>query len=370
MTPDRLITLAIHTYERALPVKSLLEREGIYVELNNVNLAAPVVSPGVRLRIKESDLPLALRIVENMDIFTAHDATMAGKGVMLVPTDFTPLSLSAAKLAMQLAAKQKWEIEFLNAFISPANRDTVQLSDAYDYELADIAATRQLQSEAETLMKRFSAKIMESIKSGEVPAVKFTSKICEGIPEEVILEYIREEKPQMVAMGTRETNKKEEELIGSVTAEVLDGCRIPAFTIPENVNLKLFADMHDVAFFCNLDQEDMLALDSLYRMFPDLNLNVTLIDIPSKRFRAGQPDKARQNLLDYCRNHYEGYAFSMRTIEPKSLSEEFRNLEHEIPFQMLCMPNKRKNVIARVFNPSLAHRILFSADIPMMVIPV
>lgn len=71
MTPDRLITLAIHTYERALPVKSLLEREGIYVELNNVNLAAPVVSPGVRLRIKESDLPLALRIVENMDIFTA-----------------------------------------------------------------------------------------------------------------------------------------------------------------------------------------------------------------------------------------------------------------------------------------------------------
>ena len=121
MTPDRLITLAIHTYERALPVKSLLEREGIYVELNNVNLCrSPWFSPGVRLRIKESDLPLALRIVENMDIFTAHDATMAGKGVMLVPTDFTPLSLSAAKLAMQLAAKQKWEIEFLNAFISPA----------------------------------------------------------------------------------------------------------------------------------------------------------------------------------------------------------------------------------------------------------
>ena len=144
-----------------------------------------------------------------MDIFTAHDATMAGKGVMLRAYRFHTIIINQrAKLAMQLAAKQKWEIEFLNAFISPANRDTVQLSDAYDYELADIAATRQLQSEAETLMKRFTAKIMESIKSGEVPAVKFTSKICEGIPEEVILEYIREEKPQMVAMGTRETNKK------------------------------------------------------------------------------------------------------------------------------------------------------------------
>ncbi len=38
MTPDRLITIAIHTYEKALTLKSILEREGIYVELNNVNL--------------------------------------------------------------------------------------------------------------------------------------------------------------------------------------------------------------------------------------------------------------------------------------------------------------------------------------------
>ena len=62
MTPNRLITLAIHTYEKALPIKNLLEREGVAVELNNVNLAAPEVSPGVRIRIKESDLPFALRL--------------------------------------------------------------------------------------------------------------------------------------------------------------------------------------------------------------------------------------------------------------------------------------------------------------------
>lgn len=69
MTPNRLITIAIHTVEKALPLKNLLEREGIYVELNNVNLASPTVAAGVRIRIKESDLPLALRIIENIEIF-------------------------------------------------------------------------------------------------------------------------------------------------------------------------------------------------------------------------------------------------------------------------------------------------------------
>ena len=67
---SRLITLAIHTYERALMVRTLLENEGIRVELNNVNLEVPGFSSGVRVRIRENDLPLALRIVENQELFS------------------------------------------------------------------------------------------------------------------------------------------------------------------------------------------------------------------------------------------------------------------------------------------------------------
>lgn len=368
---DRLITLAIHTYERAVPIKNLLEREGISVELNNVNLSTPVVSSGVRLRIRETDLPLALRIVENPDIFTPVERSEAKEaGVMLVPTDFSPHSVNAAKLAMKIAAKQKWDIEFLYSFIAPSNRDTVQLSDAYDYELADIAATQQMQKDADALMRKFTETIRDAIKAGELPAVKFTSRVTEGIPEESILEYTREEKPQMIVMGTREANKKEAELIGSVTAEVLDACRVPAFTVPENADPEFVTDLDHVGFFCNLDQEDMLALDALYRLFPDHNLNVTLIDIPARTLRPGQIEKARRNLLEYCRIHYEGYTFTQLTVEPKNMLADFEEAEKTSRFKLLCMPNKRKNVIARVFNPSLAHKILFRADIPMLVIPV
>ncbi len=35
---DRLITVAIHTYERALELKALLESEGVKASLQNVNL--------------------------------------------------------------------------------------------------------------------------------------------------------------------------------------------------------------------------------------------------------------------------------------------------------------------------------------------
>lgn len=371
MTPNRLITLAIHTYEKALPIKNILEREGVAVELNNVNLATPEVSAGVRIRIKESDLPLALRIVENFEIFEIPAGeSMPQAGKILVPTDFSDHSMKAATLAMQIAARLKWDVVFLFAFISPSNRDTIQLSDAYDYELADIEATRRMQSEAEKLMKRFTGKIRDAIKDGTMAAARFSGMVNEGIPEEVILEYTRNEKPQMVVMGTRGADKKEAELIGSVTAEVLDSCRIPAFTVPDNADTGLLSKLHHVAFFCNLDQEDILALDTLYRLFPDLNLEVTLIHIPPRRLRPAPPTDAQHNLLAYCKEHYTGYGFNIESVRTHSVFDDLDAIAGTQPFDMICLPNKHKNVFARVFNPSLAHKILFRADIPMMVIPV
>ena len=41
---DKLVTLAIHTFEKAQILKTMLETEGIDVYIHNVNLIQPVVS--------------------------------------------------------------------------------------------------------------------------------------------------------------------------------------------------------------------------------------------------------------------------------------------------------------------------------------
>ena len=47
---DKLVTLAIHTFEKAQILKTMLETEGIEVYIHNVNQIQPVVSAGVRVR--------------------------------------------------------------------------------------------------------------------------------------------------------------------------------------------------------------------------------------------------------------------------------------------------------------------------------
>ena len=63
----KLVTLAIRTYQRAQMIKSVLEENGIETVIHNLNIDQPELAVGVRVRIKDSDLPRALEIVEKME---------------------------------------------------------------------------------------------------------------------------------------------------------------------------------------------------------------------------------------------------------------------------------------------------------------
>lgn len=108
---DKLVTLAILTYTKAQILKNVLENEGIETYIHNVNQIQPVVSSGVRLRIKESDLPRALKITES-SVWLAE--SIVGEKTpnveddnesrkILIPVDFSNYSIKACEFGFNLA---------------------------------------------------------------------------------------------------------------------------------------------------------------------------------------------------------------------------------------------------------------------------
>ena len=97
-------------------------------------------------------------------------------------------------------------------------------------------------------------------------------------------------------------------MLGSVTAEVLDSCRSSIFTVPESLRFKSVADIREVVYFASSRQQDILALDALYRIFPEQSLSVTLASIPSKKTPKGDAE-ALGNLKEYCQQNYPAYTF-------------------------------------------------------------
>jgi len=122
-------------------------------------------------------------------------------------------------------------------------------------------------------------------------------------------------------------------------------------------------------YLASSKQQDILALDALYRMLPETSLSVTLVSLPSKKKPKGDTE-AIANLLDYCRKNYPAYMFKTIQLSFSHEIEDFNGLDNELHIDMIAVPTPRKNIFIRLFNPSLAHKLLFHSDIPMLSIPV
>lgn len=365
---DRLITLAIHTYDKALALKALLEKEGITVELHNVNLQDPVLSSGVRVRIHENDLPSSLRIVENRELFSEEENS---DHIIMVPVDFSEMSFRSVGVAAAMARNKKAKLRLLYSYLDPYLSQTVQIKETLDYDDGEPRARAILKENGERLMTNFRERVRNEMKQGRMHPVPISSIVLEGVPEDAIISHGKEIKPMLVVMGTRSAKRKQAEMIGSVTAEVLDEGRFTVLTVPENVEGMESLHPSNILFFSNLDQDDILAIDALYRMFGSADVKVTIMHVPERRrFSTGNSQKAMQQLYKYCSDNFSNFHFVTVPVSPEKFDDAFSQLRESEQFDLIVAPSRRRSAFSRLFNPGLLHKILFRTDIPMLVIPV
>jgi len=369
----RLITVAIHTLDKAAGLKALLEREGVSATLQNVNLSAPVMSAGVRVRIAEADLPLALRIIENPEIFAADsEEPLREARSILVPVDFTEKSTNAARIAFSLAGKTESKVVLLHSFLVPHRNPLMSMGDSLNIDVAGDDAevgtvSVGIARSARRQMRQLEQQMRAEIKRGELPAVKASTVLVEGVPEECIGQYIKEHpEVRLLVMGSRAAGKKAIDMAGSITAEVLDSCRVQALTVPEGASIMRSLDeVGSIAVLSHLEQEDFLTLDAVHRLMPaDKAIDVTVICMPNDKYSKTTNDAARKALLDYCAEHFPNYTFSIVGHEKSNPDLEIGSAD------LVVVPSRKKNIFARLFNPGAAHRLLFHADVPLLVIPV
>ena len=118
---DDLVTVAIHTYDKAHILKSILESEGIPAVIHGIRMIDPVVPGSVRVRIRESDLPEALRIIEQVD-FTYdvnREEEREPAREILVPIDFSDYSFTACEFGFRLAHDLECDVKLMHAFFTP-----------------------------------------------------------------------------------------------------------------------------------------------------------------------------------------------------------------------------------------------------------
>ena len=375
---NKFITLAIHTFDHAISLRKILEAHGMEVKLEKLVLSGMNIVSGIRVKINEHDLPLALKITESIEHLKWPEQQIARPGhdgILLIPVDFKPYSILACRMGFELAGRLALHPVILHAFAAPyfghgMMYDTLTGEPEEDFtnDMAEIEIGNDLWKDSKSRMRDLRKKIEQEQESGQIPSIQFSCTVEEGVPEDVIKEYCRINSPALVVMATRGKQKKGEELVGSVTAEVLDACRVPIFSIPEDGKLAKLEQIKRLVFFCNLDHQDIISIDTLMRMFDYPEVDVALVPLDAKGIKD-VGDKV-ESLKDYCNKSYPAAHFSAQVFRQKNFLSDFENYEVEAAIDMLVVPNKHRNALLRLLNPGIAHKLLFERDLPLLALPV
>jgi len=364
---DKLVTVAIHTYERAVIIKGILETEGIEVYLHNINLIQPVISAGVRIRIKESDLPAALMILENLKFPDEAPVTKSPENrSILVPVDFSEYSLKAARLAFTLAKETNSDITLLHTYYSPIYSGGMPISDAFVFDDNNEETMHKQIKHMHVLMNELVETLNNDVKHGQLPDIKIVTKFREGVPEEQILNYSKKHLPIITIMGTHGLGSKEGDIMGSVTADVIERSRIPVFAFPENLPFSKFEDIRNIGFITNFEQRDLIAFESMMQLLKPYHFKVYFLHLSPD---PGTWDEIKlTGIKSYFSNQYPEMDSSYCVIKGDNIVDGLNDFIQDRQLDVIAMTAHRRTIFSRLFNPSLASKMLFHSHTPVLVL--
>ncbi len=365
---DNLVTVAIHTYEKAQILKSVLEANGIEAYIHNVNQIQPVVSAGVRVRIKESDLAKALCIIEEMNNAEVVEKALEEKHKkhpILIPIDFSDYSVKACEFGFGLAHTLQTEVVLLHAYFAPSF-GAMPIGDVINYEIGqDEETLKFVIDKVNKEMEKLTKEIKEKIKNGSLPDVKFKHVLREGIPEEEIIRYSKKHTPLIIIMGTRGKNQKDIDLIGSVTAEIIERSRVPVLAIPENNSVDSFDHIRNIAYATNFDEKDLIAFEKLMQLMKPFRFRMHFIHFDQKE--NAWTEIKLSGIKEYFSKFYPDQEIEYHILRGNDILNVFDEFVHHNKIDVLSLTTHKRNIFTRLFNPSIARKMVFHSDTPMLV---
>lgn len=367
---EKIVTLATHSFHYAQIIQNLLAAEGIECFLQNVNLIQGAVTTGVKIRIKENDLPKAMRILENIEIpamekISEKKVGRPAKPKILLPVDFSDYSDKASVMALDWAVRLQAEIMVFHVYFNPVI-NTLPFSEAYVYDASLDEMVMDMEAQAEEDMKKFLEKFRGmSNKAGDRKVV-IKHKLLRGVAEEEIIRYSYDYQPTVIIMGTRGKDRKAADLIGSVTAEVIEMARFPVLAVPEDYEYKGMDRIKHILYATNFDETDFIALDKLEKLVNPLNVKIYFVHVGPNEDSKWDRLKLK-SLKNHVEKKFPGSGVECDLIENEDFWVGLEGFIQRKKIDVISLTTRRRNIIARLVNPSIGKKMLFHSNTPILV---
>lgn len=273
---------------------------------------------------------------------------------ILVPTDFSPCSINALKIAAGLAKGQNASIEIVHAVHVPAHPHV------------DVLAA---QSIIEPILEDYEKKVDLQFNKLKKQIPELANVSCSiqkfvSLPSDAIHTVLSTSDIDLVVMGTKGSHDLLEKLVGSMSAEVIRFSKIPVLMIPENIkSLKIGS----IAFAADLKEiKDPDQLDMLLFFAKASGAELTVFHFSNDYDDDHLEELARENMK--LIHKLEGIKVSYAHLDEQTVSDGILKFIDKYKIDMLAMYPRHHGLWDRIIHTSTTRKIAMRIKTPLLTI--
>lgn len=288
------------------------------------------------------------------------------KTTVLVPVDYSDYSKQACRYAAKIANKSGSDIYLFHSFYSPAF-DLIELTGGVQtqQQLRTDVTEKLLETETEE-MEKFVSSLADFPEFNNIAKDQMYYELKAGLARDEIQNISAKIKPFMVVMGTRGADKKSTSILGSITEFAIKKLKVPVLAIPENYKFVGEENLQKIVYLTNFDETDFVSITKLMRFTKLFNMTIHCIHIGSKTDKW--ESLKMEGLKEYFHKAYENEKVVCHMIENKpDLLHTLDSYVSQNGINIISLTHKKRSLIEKVFKPSVAKKVFYHSEIPLLV---
>ncbi|MHA6248787.1 universal stress protein [Pontibacter sp. CAU 1760] len=276
---------------------------------------------------------------------------------ILCPTDFSSTSAKAVDYAVYIA-------QHAGAHLTLAHVLHLPIVDTSETALVASELLGEQMREAE---KKLSAMVRDlEAKHGANQDGGFS---CDYILQEALLTDMAANLTQhqgydFVVMGTTGLdNTMEELLIGSNTESVIEEVKCPVLSVPV---VATPPKLESIVFASDYSEEDRYALTQVVQLGSYFSSRIDVVHVVKPGDRNSNEEA--EQFWGELRELFPGVPLNFQEVYHKHRDEGLKTYIKKTGGQMLAVVRRKKGFLKELFSQSLAERLTYQADVPLLVL--
>lgn len=279
-----------------------------------------------------------------------------------VPVDFSEYSEQIGKIAMRIGNRYEAKVWLIHSYAPPL----VDTMAPEGYSTRIDVLMDDLNEAAASNMSELFESLQQFSDSHGFDHVFLDHMILSTTPEDMIRQTAEKIAPDLYIIGMRGGGEGKQTLLGSVAEKIIDRAEAPVLTIPLETHFKGLEYIDHIVYATNFDEADFQTIKKLTDLIKPFEPTIHCIHIQEEKESKWDEIKM-YGLKSYFKEVYNYSNVQVKLIHSQEVLDGLNDYIKQENIGMVALTTHKRNIISRLFNPSITHAFLIHTHIPLLV---